>query len=104
MTMSEGPGPLVDTHAHLDDPKLAGDLASVLGRARAAGVVQVVAIGTTATDSASTLALAQAHAGVFAAVGIQPNHAAEAVPGDWERVVDLVGRPKVVALGETGLD
>ncbi|MDR3639478.1 MAG: TatD family hydrolase [Isosphaeraceae bacterium] len=94
----------VDTHAHLDDESLRGDLAGVLDRARAAGVVQVVAVGTTADDSEAMARLAGDRAGIFAAVGIHPNHAAEARPGDWERIVSLVGSKKVVALGETGLD
>lgn len=95
---------LVDTHAHLDDQRLVNELDEVLERAKGVGVVQVVAIGTTAADSASTVALAKGRPGVFAAVGIQPNHVAEAEPGDWERIVALAGEPKVVALGETGLD
>jgi TatD DNase family protein len=94
----------VDTHAHLDDPTLSGDLPAVLARARGAGVVQVVAIGTTAGDSEGVARLARAHAGVYAAAGIHPNHAAEARPGDWERVRALVEARNVVALGETGLD
>ena len=96
--------PLIDTHAHLDDPRLADDLAAVLARAAAAGVEQVIAIGTTAASSAEILNLAGSHPGVFAAVGIQPNHVAETEPGDWERIVTLAGRPGVVAIGETGLD
>lgn len=95
---------LVDTHAHLQDPALAGDLAAVLARARGAGVTQVLVIGTTAADSAEAVAQAGAHSGVFAVVGVQPNHTAEAAEGDWERVVELAGSPGVVALGETGLD
>ena len=99
------PGPMmVDTHAHLDDRRLAEDLVAVLDRARSAGVAQVVAIGTTATSSEAVLAIAGAHRGVFAAIGIQPNHVAEADPGDWGRIVDRVGAPRVVAVGETGLD
>jgi TatD DNase family protein len=109
MTMPETPlpprfGPLVDTHAHLDDDRLRPNLPDVLSHARAAGVAQIVAIGTTAADSAEVLAIAGAHPGVFAAVGVQPNHVAEAVEGDWERVVELASRPRVVAIGETGLD
>ncbi|MEO6809403.1 MAG: TatD family hydrolase, partial [Isosphaeraceae bacterium] len=57
-----------------------------------------------AADSVSTIALTKGRLGVFAAVGIQPNHVAEAEPGDWERIVALAGEPGVVALGETGLD
>src|SRR5262249_45833796 len=80
------------------------DWEGVLERARGAGVVQVVAIGTTAADSAVVLELARTHRGHFAAVGIHPNNAAEAGEADWPRVVELAGRPGVVAIGETGLD
>ncbi len=96
--------PLIDTHAHLDDSRLRGDWDGVLERARQAGVVQVVAIGTTATDSAAVLDLARRHRGLFAAVGIHPNDAAEASDADWPLVIELAGQPGVVAIGETGLD
>jgi TatD DNase family protein len=96
--------PLVDTHAHLDDHRLRGDWDGVLGRARNAGVVQMVAIGTTAEDGASVVALARSHRGIFAAVGIHPNEAAEATEADWSAIVELAGRAEVVAIGETGLD
>ncbi|WP_165070199.1 TatD family hydrolase [Paludisphaera rhizosphaerae] len=96
--------PLVDTHAHLDDARLRTELGEILGRARRAGVVQVVAIGTTAADSADVVAIAGEHPGVFAAVGFQPNNVVDAVDGDWERIVGLASAPRVVALGETGLD
>jgi TatD DNase family protein len=95
---------LVDTHAHLDDPRIRAQIGDVLARARGAGVVQVVAIATTAGDSRSIVALATDHPGVFASVGIHPNEAGEAAPDDWEKIVDLAGRPRVVAIGETGLD
>ncbi len=98
------PVSLVDTHAHLQDPDLRDDMEEVLSRARSAGVCQVIAIGTTAADSAEVVELAGRYAGVFAAVGVQPNYAAEAVEGDWERIVALAGCPGVVAIGETGLD
>jgi TatD DNase family protein len=105
MTPSGDPWPgLVDTHAHLDDPTFRDDREEVLDRARAAGVAQVIAVGTTAADSASVQGLAAGRSGLFAAVGVHPNHAAEARPGDWERVLDLIDLPGVVALGETGLD
>ncbi|MFO0953505.1 MAG: TatD family hydrolase [Isosphaeraceae bacterium] len=95
---------LVDTHAHLQDPDLAPRLSEVLSNARSAGVVQVVAVGITAADSREVVGMADANPGVFATVGVHPNQAAESDPGDWERVVELTRRPKVVALGETGLD
>ncbi|MDG3005105.1 TatD family hydrolase [Paludisphaera mucosa] len=96
--------PLVDTHAHLDDPRMRPHLGEILARARRAGVVQVVAIGTTAADSADVAAIAGEQPGVFAAVGFQPNNVVDAVAGDWGRIVELAARPRVVALGETGLD
>jgi TatD DNase family protein len=97
-------GPLIDTHAHLDDRRLRDDLGGVIARAREAGLVQMIAIGTTAEDSASCVNIACDHPGVFAAVGVQPNHVAEAVEEDWPRIVELATRPRVVAIGETGLD
>jgi TatD DNase family protein len=95
---------LVDTHAHLDQEEFESDLDEVVARAQAAGVDAIVTVGTTALSSERAVEIAARHRGVFAAVGIQPNYAAQAVPGDWERVVGLVSRPRVVALGETGLD
>ena len=98
------PPTLVDTHAHLDDRRLRSRLVEVLEAARTAGVGQVVAVATTAADGASVAAIAREHPGAFAAVGIHPNEAAEAEPGDWDRVVALADGPGVVAIGETGLD
>lgn len=101
---SAGLSPLVDSHAHMADRSLADDLAGVLGRARDAGVIQVIAIGTTAANSASVVAMASTRPGIFAAVGVHPNDAAGAAPDDWPRIVELARRPRVVAIGETGLD
>jgi TatD DNase family protein len=95
---------LIDTHAHLDDEKLQADLHSVLERARDAGVSRVVTIATTAASSAASVRLAREHSMLAATVGIQPNHVAEAKPGDWDEVVRLATEPEVRALGETGLD
>jgi TatD DNase family protein len=95
---------LIDTHAHLQDGTLRGDLAGVLARGRSAGVCQVMAGGTTAVDSGEVVAMAHEHPGVFAAIGIHPNEAARAAPGDWERIVALADDSKVHAIGESGLD
>jgi TatD DNase family protein len=95
---------LIDTHAHLDDSQFDDDRADVVNRARQSGIEAVIAIGTTAGSSEATVRLAGEHEGVFAAVGIQPNECAAAQPGDWDRIVALVERPGVVAIGETGLD
>lgn len=95
---------LFDTHAHLDQPEFDSDRAAVIERARQTGVTNIVTIGTTAATSAVCVQLASQYPGVHAAVGMQPNYIAEAQPGDWDRVIELVDRPGVVAIGETGLD
>jgi TatD DNase family protein len=95
---------LLDTHAHLDSEKFSADLPAMLERARAAGVVSVVAVGITAESSANCVRLAREQAGVFAAVGIHPNDLTETRPGDWDRVLRLCDEPGVVGVGETGLD
>lgn len=103
---------LVDTHCHLDQDDFDADRSDLVARAAAAGVATIVTIGTTASTSERAVELANQYPasdgdpfhGLFAAVGIQPNHCAEAEPGDWERIVALVHSPRVVAIGETGLD
>lgn len=93
-----------DTHAHLDAEEFDGDRTDVIARANAAGVQNIVAIGTTADTSARCVEIAEQYPGVLAAVGIQPNYVHEAAANDWNRIVDLAKRPGVVAVGETGLD
>jgi TatD DNase family protein len=95
---------LVDSHAHLADEQFAADLPEVIDRAAAAGVRRIVTIGTTAADSRVGLDLARRFAGLGATVGIQPNNAAAAAPGDWDEIVRLAAEAGVVAVGETGLD
>jgi TatD DNase family protein len=96
--------PLFDTHAHLADEQLAADVAGVVERAAAAGVTRILAVGTTAASSRDCLTAAERFPGVWASAGIHPNHAAEAAASDWDAVVRLIENPKIVALGETGLD
>jgi TatD DNase family protein len=95
---------LVDTHAHLDDKRLREDLDGVLERAARAGVTRIIAIGTTVATSEAVVQISRKYPGVFAAVGVHPNDAAEAADGDWLRIADLADQPGVVAVGETGLD
>jgi TatD DNase family protein len=95
---------LIDTHAHLDDEQFRDDLPAVLQRAAQAGVHRVITIATTAPSSSACVGLAAQHPALFATVGIQPNHVAEAAPDAWDEVVRLVTQKRVVALGETGLD
>jgi TatD DNase family protein len=95
---------LIDTHAHLDSDDFDRDRAEMIARAKVAGVERIVAIAVTAESSAAVVRLAAENDEVYAAVGIHPNYTAAAQPEDWDRVVALVGQPRVVALGETGLD
>jgi TatD DNase family protein len=95
---------LFDTHAHLDQSEFNADRVEVITRAREAGVDNIIAIGISADTSAACVKLAAECDGVHAAVGLQPNYLAEAAPGDWDRVVAMLGEPGVVAIGETGLD
>ncbi len=95
---------LFDTHAHLDEDAFNQDVDEVIARAIAAGVTSILAVATTMDSSQATIALAARVPHVFAAVGIHPNYAALAKPGDWEIVEQLANSPKVIAIGETGLD
>jgi TatD DNase family protein len=89
---------VIDTHAHLDP----ADVAGVLERARAAGVTRVIAVATTVAQAPETLALAERHDEVFAAIGVHPHEAGS--PGDLDELRRLLDHPKAVAVGETGLD
>jgi TatD DNase family protein len=95
---------LIDTHAHLDDEQFAADLPAVLDRARAARVVQMIAVATSAASSATSLALASRYPALFATAGIHPNHILQEPPNAWDEVVALMGQDRIVAVGETGLD
>lgn len=96
---------LIDTHAHLFDDRFRKDLPAVLERAAAAAVERVVCLGIDLASSRQSVEIANRYPLVVAAVGIQPNSAAEAKAGDWEEVMKLAERePRVVAIGETGLD
>jgi TatD DNase family protein len=95
---------LVDSHCHLDPMRYGAELPDVVARARAAGVIGMVVVGTRAADSEAAAELAAREAGVVAAAGIHPNDAAEIEVGEWERVVALVEQGRVGAIGETGLD
>ncbi len=95
---------LFDTHSHLDDLKFQNDFTEVLDRAAKAGLERITVVGTTAASSATCVSLASQHDILLATVGIQPNHVAEVRFKDWDKIVQLSEKDKVVALGETGLD
>jgi TatD DNase family protein len=97
---------LTDTHCHLADPKLRGEVDAVLDRAREAGLrlmVSVGAIGSIECDR-ETVAIAERNADVYAAIGVHPHDAKDC---DHDRIAelrDLAQSPRVVAIGESGLD
>lgn len=95
---------LIDTHCHLDEDAYGQDRDAVIQRAVDAGIVAMIAIGTTVRSSVAAVELAGRHPAVFASVGIHPNYAAQAAAGDWGEIEQLAGAPRVVAVGETGLD
>jgi TatD DNase family protein len=95
---------LVDTHAHLHFPELASDLAEVLTRARTAGVRRFVTVGTDAETSRAAIALAAGEPDVWATVGIHPHDAEGVDEAALEEIARLAGEPRVVAIGEIGLD
>jgi TatD DNase family protein len=100
-----GAGPVVtvrwtDSHCHLDDDGLPGGTDAALAAARAAGVATFVCVGTDAARSAAAVAIAAAHDDVWATVGLHPHDARQGVT----TIVDLLDRPRVVAIGECGLD
>jgi TatD DNase family protein len=95
---------LFDTHAHLDQEEFDADRDAVVVRAKTAGVERIIAVGTTLAASQKCVKLAAQYEGVYAAVGIQPNYVAQSAPGDWAEIERLATAPKVVAIGETGLD
>ncbi|GBD37141.1 D-aminoacyl-tRNA deacylase [bacterium HR36] len=95
---------LFDTHAHLDDAAFANDLTQVIQRAQDGGVIGILAVGISAASSEAVIRLAEKFPMVWAAVGIHPNYAAQAQAEDWWQIEKLAQHPKVVAIGETGLD
>jgi len=90
---------VIDTHAHLDASAEPADV--LVERAREAGVTQIVSVGTKESSWHETLAIAERHDGVFAALGIHPHEASD---GDVDALRAALDHPKVVAVGETGLD
>ncbi len=93
---------MIDTHAHLD--AVSDAPSDVLERARAAGVVRVVTIGTGIESCRRALEIAESEAGVVAALGIDPHRAATSEAARVEELRELLGHPRAVAVGETGLD
>ena len=96
--------PFYDTHAHLDYPELAPELPHIIARAHAAGVAKIIAIGTDLESSARALAITERYPEVYAAVGWHPTHVMTAPDDIRPALRQLARHPKVVAIGETGMD
>jgi TatD DNase family protein len=94
----------VDAHAHLEDPAFANDVDIVLKQAEEAGVDAIVTAGSDLASSRRAVALAGQYEPVYAAVGFHPHEARKMTAGDIQELRDLAAHPKVVAIGEIGLD
>jgi TatD DNase family protein len=95
---------LIDTHAHLDYSEFGEDFDEVIARAHAAGVDRIITIGTSLDSSRAAVALAHKYPEIYAVIGVHPNEAMTAPEDVQEPLRILAQSPRVVAIGETGLD
>jgi TatD DNase family protein len=95
---------LVETHAHLDYTDFANDLDDVLRRANEAGVTRIITIGTSIESSRRAVDLAEKYSSVYAVIGVHPTYAEQAGEDVITPLRELAKSPRVVAIGETGLD
>jgi len=95
---------LVDSHCHLDFPDFAADLDGIVARAAAAGIGRMVTISTRVKRLGGLIAIAERFPNVYCSVGTHPHHADEEDGIPTDQLIALTQHPKVVALGEAGLD
>lgn len=95
---------LIDTHCHLDWKAFDPDRAAVIERAAQAGVTRMISIGVDVASSRRAIEIAEAHAAVYAAVGVHPNDGGGFDTAQLREIRSLAQHPKVVAIGEIGLD
>ncbi len=95
---------LIDTHCHLDFPDFEAERDAIVARAHAAGVAQMVTISTRVKKFPQILAIAEKYPSVFCSVGTHPHNADEELDVTVDDLVRLSGHPRVVAIGEAGLD
>jgi TatD DNase family protein len=94
---------LIDSHCHINFPELAENIGEVLENMRRNEVGQALCVGVSLEKFQQVLALAEQHDNIFASVGVHPDHELDAEPTQ-ELLVQLASHPKVIAIGETGLD
>jgi TatD DNase family protein len=95
---------LIDSHCHLDFPDFADELDAVVARARAGGIARMVTISTRVARHAGVLAIAERFPDVYCSVGTHPHYAGEEPDVTAADLVARAQHPKVVAIGEAGLD
>jgi len=95
---------LIDSHCHLNADRFDGDVDLIVGGARLAGVERILVPGWNVASSDRALALVDRFAWLDAAVGVHPHDAARVDDSGWDRIVGWASDPRVVAIGETGLD
>lgn len=95
---------LIDSHAHLQDEAFAGELEQVLERAQQAGLEKIICVGYDYETSVQALDIARRYSQVYAVVGVHPHDASTLTPDIVEKLYQLARQPKVVAIGEIGLD
>jgi TatD DNase family protein len=94
---------IIDSHCHINFPELREDLAGLMDRMEQAGVTRALCVSVSMEAFPEVLGLAESHEHVYASVGVHPDHV-EGEDPDAERLVSLSEHPKIVAIGETGLD
>src|SRR5260370_36331758 len=95
---------LVDSHCHLDFPDFAGELDDVVACARAAGIARIVTISTRVKRHAEVLGIAERFPDVYCSVGTHPHYSHEELDITVDELIGRTNHPKVVAIGEAGLD
>jgi TatD DNase family protein len=95
---------LIDSHCHLDFPDFAGELDAIVTRAQAAGIARIVTISTRIKRHAEVLAIAERFPDVYCSVGTHPHNAHEELDITVDELIGRTRHPKVVAIGEAGLD
>jgi TatD DNase family protein len=95
---------LIETHAHLDYPDFAADLDDVLRRADEAGITRIITIGTSIESSRRAIELAEKYPSIYAVIGVHPTYAEQAREDIITPLRELAQSPRVVAIGEAGLD